>query len=114
MSYYGCCEPLDGKIDELSKIENLRKISISAWANIERAAEKMRDRYVVSLKPSPSCFAGDSFDADTVRHELTDKLKALKGCCVEIIMKDISTVRYSPQRLWEWARIARETVDSMY
>jgi hypothetical protein len=27
---------------------------------------------------------------------------------VEIIMKDISTVRYRPQALWEWARIAVE------
>jgi hypothetical protein len=25
---------------------------------------------------------------------------------VEIIMKDISTVRYQPRRLWEWADIA--------
>ena len=23
-------------------------------------------------------------------------------------MKDISTVRYQPQRLWEWARMARQ------
>lgn len=27
---------------------------------------------------------------------------------IELIMKDISTVRYQPQRLWEWARIALE------
>jgi hypothetical protein len=31
-------------------------------------------------------------------------------CHVEFIMKDISTVRYEPQRLWEWARIATEEV----
>ena len=31
------------------------------------------------------------------------------GCHVELIMKDISTVRYQPQRLWEWAEIAMET-----
>ena len=29
-------------------------------------------------------------------------------CHVELIMKDISTVRYQPQRLWEWAAIAME------
>jgi hypothetical protein len=27
---------------------------------------------------------------------------------VELIMKDISTVRYDPRRLWEWAEIAME------
>ena len=26
-------------------------------------------------------------------------------------MKDISTVRYQPQRLWEWAAIAREVAE---
>ena len=27
---------------------------------------------------------------------------------VEVIMKDISTVRYEPQRLWEWSQMATE------
>ena len=36
-----------------------------------------------------------------------DKAKA-HGCVVEVIMKDISTVRYEPQRLWQWAQMARE------
>jgi hypothetical protein len=26
-------------------------------------------------------------------------------------MKDISTVRYHPQRLWEWAKIAMEVAE---
>jgi hypothetical protein len=30
---------------------------------------------------------------------------------VELIMKDISTVRYQPQHLWEWARIAVEVAE---
>jgi hypothetical protein len=28
----------------------------------------------------------------------------------EVIMKDVSTVRYEPKRLWEWERIAMEVV----
>jgi hypothetical protein len=35
-------------------------------------------------------------------------LERLEGLHVELVMKDISTVRYEPQRLWEWARIASE------
>jgi hypothetical protein len=30
-----------------------------------------------------------------------ENLNRLKGCAVEIIMKDISSVDYKPQRLWE-------------
>jgi len=31
---------------------------------------------------------------------------ARHGCPAELILKDISTVRYQPQRLWEWADVA--------
>jgi hypothetical protein len=35
---------------------------------------------------------------------------ARHGCPVEFILKDISTVRYEPQRLWEWADLAMRVV----
>ena len=35
-----------------------------------------------------------------------------ESCYVELIMKDISTVRYRPQRLWEWAAIASEAANT--
>ena len=42
---------------------------------------------------------------------LRELLAKTKGCVVEVIMKDISTVRYEPRRLWEWARIAAEETE---
>jgi hypothetical protein len=30
---------------------------------------------------------------------------------VEVIMKDVSTVRYEPQRLWQWAQMASELTE---
>jgi len=36
---------------------------------------------------------------------------ARHGCPLELILKDISTVRYEPQRLFDWARIAMEVVE---
>jgi hypothetical protein len=35
-------------------------------------------------------------------------LETARGCHIEIIMKDVSTVRYQPQRLWEWEKIAMQ------
>ena len=32
------------------------------------------------------------------------------GCPLELILKDISTVRYEPQRLWEWSDLAMSMV----
>ncbi len=83
LAYYGCCEPLAHKIDMLSAVPNLRKISISPWADEARAAEAMRGRYVMSLKPSPSHFAAPGFDADFIKNELSRKLENVKNCCVK-------------------------------
>lgn len=107
-SYYGCCERLDQKMDVLKKIKNLRKVSCSPWSDTARMAELLGRDYVVSLKPSPACFAFDTFDEDAVRREMKEKLELLKNCNVEIIIKDVSTVRYKPQRLWRWVEIVTE------
>ena len=113
LAYYGCCEPLHNKIDVLSAIPNLRKISVSPWANEKAAAEQMQGKYVVSLKPSPSVLASPSFDAEEVKRELRTKLSNTCGCNVEIILKDISTVRFEPQRLWHWAEVACKEADKI-
>jgi hypothetical protein len=109
--YYGCCEALSNKIHILEKIPNLRKISISPWANVNEAAEQINNRYVISLKPSPSILAGNNWDPKDARNYLEEKLKAAGNNNVEIVMKDISTVGYQPRRLWEWTKIAMETAE---
>lgn len=110
LNYYGCCEPLHNKIDVVGRIPNLRKISMSPWVNVEVGAERMGNRYVFSRKPNPAMLAVDTWDPEAARQDLVDTLTKTRahGCVVEIIMKDISTVRYQPQRLWEWARVAAE------
>jgi hypothetical protein len=108
LTYYGCCEPLHNRIHILRDIPNLRKISISPWADIKTAVRNIGRDYVISLKPNPSVLAMDNWKPDLVRQELKRKLDIAKDCNVEIIIKDISTVRYEPHRLWEWTKIATE------
>ena len=64
-------------------------------------------------KPNPAVLAEDTWHLDKAEHELENVLSKAKahGCVVEVIMKDISTVRYQPQRLWEWARMATEVTE---
>jgi hypothetical protein len=108
--YYGCCEPLDTKLSIIREIPNLRKISMSPWVNIERGAERIGRDFVFSRKPSPAFLAVDTFNPDAVRRDLeqTREACARYGTPLEFILKDISTVRYQPQRLWRWAEIAME------
>jgi hypothetical protein len=107
--YYGCCEPLDLKAEILSRVPNLRKVSISPWVNIEKAVNGFGDKYVLSRKPSPAVFI--LWDAVEAERQLREFKEAAKGCNVEFIMKDVSTVKYQPQKLWEWAKIAMKVVN---
>jgi hypothetical protein len=108
LNYYGCCEPLHNKMDILKSIPNLRKISMSPWADVEKMVQKTNGNYVLSYKPNPAVFATNQWNAKQVKSTLIEVLEKTKGCAVEIIMKDISTVQYKPQRLWEWAKIAMD------
>lgn len=111
LNYYGCCEPLHQKIEVLRRIPNLRKISVSAWCDLEKMISEMGPDYVLSVKPNPAILAEENWDPDQARRILRRIMDTSRGQVpIEIIMKDISTVRYQPQRLWEWARIAMEEV----
>ena len=108
--YYGCCDPLDGKMKEVRMIPNVRKVSMSPWVDQERGAAEIRGHFVFSRKPSPAMLAFDGFDAESVRADLTAtrNICARYGCPLELILKDISTVRYDPYRLFQWAEIAMQ------
>jgi hypothetical protein len=110
LSYYGCCEPLHNKIGLLRKVKNLRKISISPWADLDKVAAEIGTDYAVSFKPNPAYLAHEHWDPAAVRTYLRENLKKLEGCHVEVILKDITTIRSDPRRLREWASVAREVV----
>ena len=111
--YYGCCERLDDRLEIVSQLPNVRKISCSPWSNREIFAEKLPAHIVMSCKPTPAVLATDSFDLEAARRDLRKSIEAAKryGKRLEFIMKDISTVRHQPQRIWEWANMAAEEVE---
>jgi len=110
--YYGCCDPLHDRIDQVRLIPNVRKISMSPWVDEERGAAEIRSDFVYSRKPNPVLVAMEDFSADIVREDLTRTLDLCTqyGCPLEFILKDISTVHYEPKRLFEWANIAMQVV----
>lgn len=108
--YYGCCDRLDDRLEIIERMPNIRKISCSPWSDRHRFAANLPARYVMSNKPSPAFLAFDSFDERLVRQDLRETMDAAKahGLNLELILKDISTVRHDPKRLWRWAEIAME------
>ena len=114
-TYYGCCEPLDDRIEVIKKIPNLRKIGCSPWANVERCAEQIRGDYVLSRKPNPAHVA-ISTDPDVIRREAEETVKACikYGCPYDYVLKDISTVSCKPENLIVWAQTVSDVLDKYY
>ena len=85
--YYGCCDPLDGKMHEVRLIPNVRKVSMSPWVDQERGAAEIGTDYVFSRKPSPAFLAEDTFDEVRVRQDLatTRDICARHGCPLELV-----------------------------
>jgi len=115
--YYGCCEPMDGKIDILRKrFKNLRKVSITPWADPKRAAENIGSDYVLAAKPNPAFVAMSKFNPNPVEVEIIGYCEACKehGTTLEFVLKDISTIGNNPQNLTQWAAVVKAVLDKYY
>jgi hypothetical protein len=115
--YYGCCEPMDRKVDILRKrFPNLRKISITPWADAKRAAEAIGRDYVLAAKPNPAFVALPQFNPEPVRQEIARYCEACRanGTTVEFVLKDISTIANNPGNLTAWAETVASVIDRHY
>ena len=115
--YYGCCEPMDRKIDILAKrFPNLRKVSITPWANPENGAQNIGDRFVMAAKNNPALVAMPKFNPEPAKEEIRRYCRACQEnkTPLEFVLKDISTISNNPQNLIDWAKCARETIDEFY
>lgn len=115
--YYGCCEPLDRKIGILRKrFKNLRKISITPWADPERAAADIGGDYVLAAKPNPAFVGRPQFDPAPVEKEIAGYLDACRrhGTTCEFVLKDISTIANRSENLTQWAATVKAVIDKRY
>ena len=113
LNCYGCCEPLDQKYGVIKKVHNLRRVSVSPFADLDVAVEALQDKYVFSWKPHPADIAARTFDPEVVRARVREALRAAEGCILEIILKDTHTCNNEPERFDQWNRVVRETVDEV-
>lgn len=110
LMYYGCCEPLHNKVDIIRRIKNVRKISMSPWADVEKGAESISGDYVFSLKPRPTLIGNGRFEADLIRAQLQQAKDACRrnNTPCEFILKDVSTVQGRVDFLDMWNDLAMD------
>jgi hypothetical protein len=106
---YGCCEDLVQKLDDVMTIPNIRRISISPFADVDAAAERLGDRAIFSWKPHPGHLVG-TFDEGRIRDDIRRAIAAAQryGCVLEMILKDTHTCEHHPERFNHWTQIAME------
>ena len=111
LTCYGCCEPLHLRWHVAKRHHNLRRVSCSPWADLERMAEGLEDKYILSMKPNPATISMPEIDEATIRKDLRRALDVTSGCRVEVIMKDNHTIGRRPENVVRWCQIAKEEAE---
>ncbi len=112
---YGCCEPVHSIWDNcLSKLSNMRKVSISPWCDETFMGERLKgSRTIFHRKPSPNYLGvGAELDEDAWREHVVTTLKAAKGCKLEITQRDVYTVSGNLPKIKRFIEIARQAIDT--
>jgi hypothetical protein len=109
---YGCCDDVTHKLDFVLTLPRLRRVSVSPWADVDRCAERLRDKVIFMWKPHPAHLVG-RFDPVALETYLRHTVEAAKanGCSLEIILLDTHSCENHPERFDEWTRVARRVVE---
>jgi hypothetical protein len=111
LAYYGCCEPLDDRIEYIKKkMPNLRVVSISGWNDFQKIGEALGKEYVHSKKPNPAFMSGITPDWDNMKKDLHDSWSACPGGNMEIIVRDVYDINDDMNRIAEWVKMARKVL----
>ena len=107
---YGCCEPVDPIWENcISKLENLRKVSISPWCNEEYMGERLKgSKTIFHRKPSPNYLGvGTVLDEEAVRESIRKTMKASEGCKLEITQRDVYTINKDTKKAKRYVDIIK-------
>lgn len=114
---YGCCEPVNSIWEKyISKLPNLRKVSISPWCDEEYMGQALRGTNVIyHRKPSPNYIGvGKVFDEEAFRKHIMKTIKSAQGCKLEFSFRDVYTVEgdiYKPGRA---IKVVRELLEKYW
>jgi hypothetical protein len=105
---YGCCEDLTRKLPDVFTIPNIRRISISPFADVDKCAPQLKGDYIFSWKPNPVHLVG-AFDEARIRAYIHHAVEVTQehGCVMEMVLKDTHTCEQHPERFDRWLAIAR-------
>lgn len=117
--YWGCCEPADPIWEtSLSKLPNLKAVSISRWANQAYMAEALAGKGIVySRKPNPNLLGLDvHLNEEAWAKEIRDTLEitAGKNIPLEFVVRDVYSMHGNLDKPRRAVDIARREIDRFF
>ncbi len=104
---YGCCENLTHKIEGVLSIPNLRIFVCSPWTDLDKVIKAVGDRHVIMWRQKASDVVFTD-DIKKIQQHLEEGLKKLKGCHVQIVLRELQTLGGNLDRLHIWTKLAKE------
>lgn len=112
---YGCCEPVHPIWEQtISKMPNLRKVSISPWCDEVYMGNQLRGKKIIyHRKPSPNYLGvGIKLDEEGLRAHIRTTLEAVRGCQLEITQRDVYTIHQDESKARRYVEIIREEIEA--
>jgi hypothetical protein len=111
LAYYGCCEPVDDRIEHIKKaLPGLRTVSISGWNDFEKIGAALGSDYVHSKKPNPAFISGKEADWESARKDLEASVAACPAGNMELVVRDVYDIGDDMSRLPEWVEMAKSVL----
>lgn len=110
LNCFGCCESVTERFEYAKQLHNLRRVSISPWADWTKIPELLGKEYIASVKPLPTPLSMPNMNEEVVRAAIHKALYCGRNGILEIIMKDNNTLGRNPRNASRWVEICREEI----
>jgi hypothetical protein len=109
---FGCCEAVHDLMPHLTRLNGLRKVSVTPWCDLEKLAVSCPANIIWSRKPVPLKLCGPTFDPDEFRAHLQETLDPGAEFFIEFVFRDTNRLSGDmEQRLAHACDIVRELTD---
>ncbi len=113
--YFHGCEDLTQKAKYIQNLPNLRRFHISPWSDAAKITEELGDKFIyeVHMHPANHLFVYSKSEIEKDIERLCRQCKD-NGAVFDLNLSDLETVNNEPEKLTEWAKIARDTVSRFF